>query len=380
MDSLTAVGVIGDGVRAAALSRAVEASPLRLARFGADPAGADWDDIDMADVLVEATDTDPAKAGELLAALTPRIATTVVVATAAATTPVGLLARSVVDPGRFAGLHVFVAGGDARLLELVPTPLTRRETVARLEHLGEILGLPLVLAQDRPGFLVNRLLVPYLNQAIQAYDDGIASAEDIDVAVELGLGYPVGPLRLLDEIGLTEHHRVTSAIHAELPTSDFAPPPLLSRLIASGWHGDQVGNGFFPHPPTAGNLAETEALKDLVRRYAAAINDERWDDLLKLFQEDATISSPLALVTGHAGILRWFQATGKRFSTHVDTVAEVVAKGTMEAGEAAATIDVLAIERSDGRQRDFVAADDFVIEAGRIRSLRMIFDSAALVP
>lgn len=128
----------------------------------------------------------------------------------------------------------------------------------------------------------------------------------------------------------------------------------------------------------AGNLAETEALKDLVRRYAAAINDERWDDLLKLFHEDSTISSPLASVTGHAAILRWFQATGKRFSTHVDTVAEVVAKGTMEAGEAAATIDVLAIERSDGRQRDFVAADDFVIEAGRIRSLRMIFDSAAL--
>ena len=86
--------------------------------------------------------------------------------------------------------------------------------------------------------------MPYLNQVIQAYDDGIASASDIDLAVELGLGYPMGPLELLDLIGLDTHHHATSAAYEDTKDSHFAPPPLLGRMVDAGYLGNKTGNGF----------------------------------------------------------------------------------------------------------------------------------------
>jgi ketosteroid isomerase-like protein len=124
-------------------------------------------------------------------------------------------------------------------------------------------------------------------------------------------------------------------------------------------------------------LGDVARVKQIVYSYAEAINTERWNDLLELFSEDATISSTLASVTGHKRILRWFQATGERFAPHVDQVVEVLVDGTPDAALAAATIDVHAVER-DGTIREFTAADDFVIEGGRIRRLRMVFDTRQL--
>ncbi len=377
MASLRAIGVIGTGPRAAALARAVEASPLDLVRLGSDPAGSDWQEIGAADIVVEAADGDLVNTDRLLRAVSSAVASTVVIASCTATLPIGRLARSVADPGRFAGVHVVAAADEARLLELVPSEQTRLATLARLHGMAERLDLPSVTTKDRPGFLVNRLLLPYLNQVIEAYDDGIASARDIDLAVELGLGYPVGPLRLLDELGLDEHARMTSAVHEALADRRFAPPPLLERLVDAGRLGARAGCGFFPYPPTAEVLDDVSKVKQIVYSYAEAINTERWNDLLELFSEDATISSPLASVTGHERILRWFQATGERFAPHVDQVVEVVVDGTPDAALAAATIEVHAVER-DGTVREFTAADDFVIEGGRIRRLRMVFDTRQL--
>jgi 3-hydroxybutyryl-CoA dehydrogenase len=91
--------------------------------------------------------------------------------------------------------------------------------------------------KDRPGFLIQRLFLPYLNQAVQALDDGIASAQDIDASVELGLGYPVGPLRLLDDLGLSRHAAATATLCLDLADRHFAPPPLLSRRAGLGCDG-----------------------------------------------------------------------------------------------------------------------------------------------
>jgi 3-hydroxybutyryl-CoA dehydrogenase len=374
MASLKAIGIIGNGQRADTLARAVDASPLGLVRLGSDPEGSDWTEIGDADVVVEALDDDLASTDNLLRAVSAVVASTVVIVSSTATLSIGRLARCVVDPGRFAGLHVFADADEVRLFEVVPSERTRPETLARLRSTAAQLGIPSVVTKDRPGFLVNRLLLPYLNQAIEAYDNGIASARDIDLAVELGLGYPVGPLHLLDELGLDEHVRVTSAVYDGLGDWHFAPPPLLGRLADANRLGARAGSGFFAYPPTADRLSEVAAVKQIIYSYAEAINTERWNDLLELFSEDATISSPLASVTGHKGILRWFQATADRFAPHVDKVVEVLADGTLDAGLAAATIEVHAVER-DGTVREFTAADDFVIEGGRIRRLRMVFDT-----
>lgn len=377
MRSVEAIGIIGTGSRAAALARAVEASPVGLIRLGSDPAGADWEEIGAADVIVEAVDADLAGTDALLRAVSAVVASTVVIASSTATLPIGRLARSVADPGRFAGVHVFAAADVARLLELVPSEQTRPATLARLRALAERLDIPAVVTKDRPGFLVNRLLLPYLNQAIEAYDNGIASARDIDLAVQLGLGYPDGPLHLLDGFGLDEHARLTAAVYEDLGDRHFAPPALLERLVDAGRLGAAAGSGFFGHPPTAESLGDVAAVKQIVYSYAEAINAERFNDLLELFSEDATISSPLASVTGHKGILRWFQATAERFAPHVDEVVEVLVDGTPDAALAAATIEVHAVER-DGTVREFTAADDFVIAGGRIRRLRMVFDTRQL--
>jgi 3-hydroxybutyryl-CoA dehydrogenase len=153
------------------------------------------------------------------------------------------LAVSVDSPQRFAGLHFFNPAQLMDLVEVVAAIQTAPETVATLTATAEAVGKKPVSTKDRPGFLLNRLLMPYLNQAVQAYDDEIASAEDIDTAVELGLGYPIGPLRLLDMIGLDVHHHATDAAYAQTRDVHFSPPPLLSRMVDAGYLGKKSGTG-----------------------------------------------------------------------------------------------------------------------------------------
>jgi 3-hydroxybutyryl-CoA dehydrogenase len=113
-----------------------------------------------------------------------------------------------------------------------------------LEAFCNDIGKDPVVVPDRPGFLVNRLLMPYLNDVVQAYDDGLATAEDIDTALELGLGYRMGPLEMLDMIGLDVHHHATRSAYEQLLDRRFAPPPLLDRMVDAGYLGDKTGRGF----------------------------------------------------------------------------------------------------------------------------------------
>lgn len=150
-------------------------------------------------------------------------------------------------PGKVVGLHFFNPAPIMPLVEVVRAVQTSEATVAALTAFAERIGKSPITVHDRPGFLVNRLLMPYLNDVIQAYDDGLASADDIDTALELGLGYPMGPLKLLDLIGLDVHEHATEAAYAATRNPTLSAPPLLRRLVEAGRLGHKTGQGFRDH-------------------------------------------------------------------------------------------------------------------------------------
>lgn len=154
------------------------------------------------------------------------------------------LAASLAVPGRMAGLHFFNPAPVMALVEVVRALQTDADVVADLVAFVEDIGKTPVEVKDRPGFLVNRLLMPYLNDVVQEYDDGLASAEDIDVAIQLGLGYKLGPLALLDLIGIDVHRHATESAYEATLDPQFAPPPLLHQMVAAGYLGTKSGRGF----------------------------------------------------------------------------------------------------------------------------------------
>jgi 3-hydroxybutyryl-CoA dehydrogenase len=147
-------------------------------------------------------------------------------------------------PERVAGLHFFNPAPVMRLVEVVRALQTDQDVIARLVGFVEDVGKDPVEVKDRPGFLVNRLLMPYLNDVVAEYDDGLASAEDIDTALQLGLGYRLGPLAMLDLIGIDVHRHATQSAYDATLDSQFAPPPLLGQMVAAGYLGHKSGRGF----------------------------------------------------------------------------------------------------------------------------------------
>ena len=159
------------------------------------------------------------------------------------------LAAALPNPSRVAGLHFFNPAPATTTVEVVRALQTSEDLIGRLVDLVHGLDdkFPVVV-KDRPGFLVNSLLLPYLNDVIQEYDDGLATAEDIDVALELGLGYKTGPLKMLDSIGLDAHLHATEAAYEATLDARYAPPPLLRQMVAAGRLGNKNGRGFRVDP------------------------------------------------------------------------------------------------------------------------------------
>jgi 3-hydroxybutyryl-CoA dehydrogenase len=154
------------------------------------------------------------------------------------------LATASPRPEQFAGLHFFNPVPLMNVVEVVAALQTSPQVTDRLAAFVTDLGKEPIAVKDRPGFLVNRLLLPYLNDVIQAYDDGLASAEDLDTALRLGLGYKQGPLELLDMIGLDVHQHATGSAYDALRDPAYAPPPLLAAMVAAGRLGNKNGKGF----------------------------------------------------------------------------------------------------------------------------------------
>jgi 3-hydroxybutyryl-CoA dehydrogenase len=161
-------------------------------------------------------------------------------------------------PERFIGLHFFNPVPLMKLVEVVRTVATASDVYDTAFEFAKKLGKVPVRTSDKTGFIVNRLLVPYLLDAIRAYEEGVGSIEDIDSAMKLGCGYPMGPFTLLDFVGLDTTYYITEVMYHEFKERRFASPPLLKRLVMAGWYGRKAGRGFYdysdPNHPKANRL------------------------------------------------------------------------------------------------------------------------------
>lgn len=162
--------------------------------------------------------------------------------------PLVKLAVATSRPGQVLGIHFFNPAQVQTLVELIPALTTAQETVRRAEQLvGQVLGKHAIQAQDRSGFVVNALLIPYLLSAIRMFESGAASREDIDNGMELGCAHPMGPLKLTDLIGLDTVASVADSMYEEFKEPLYAAPPLLLRMVAAGQLGRKAGAGFYPY-------------------------------------------------------------------------------------------------------------------------------------
>lgn len=171
----------------------------------------------------------------------------VVLASNTSSIPIVELAAVTGRPAQVVGMHFFNPVPVMGLIEVVRAITTSDETVEFSRGFGGVLGKTTVLSKDRAGFIVNMLLIPYLNGAVRMLDEGFATREDIDTAVSLGLAHPMGPLQLLDLIGLDTALFVANVLFDEFKEPLFAPPPLLKRMVTAGRLGRKSGAGFYDY-------------------------------------------------------------------------------------------------------------------------------------
>jgi len=157
------------------------------------------------------------------------------------------LAAATKRPDRFGGLHFFNPVPLMKLVEVIRALTTSDETYQTVFAFAQSLGKEPITAPDRPGFIVNRLLVPYLLDAIRAYENGLGTLEDIDKGMKLGCGYPMGPFTLLDFVGLDTTYYIANIMFEEFREPAYAPPPLLKRMVLAGRLGRKSGQGFYKY-------------------------------------------------------------------------------------------------------------------------------------
>jgi len=157
------------------------------------------------------------------------------------------MATGTTRPDRFAGLHFFNPVPVMKLVEVVRALGTSDETIARVTAFARSLGKEPIAARDNSGFVVNRLLVPFLLDAIRAHEQGVGSLDDIDTGMKLGCAHPMGPFELLDYVGLDTVYAIAEIMFTEYREARFAPPPLLKRMVLAGRFGRKTGRGFFEY-------------------------------------------------------------------------------------------------------------------------------------
>ena len=171
----------------------------------------------------------------------------VILASNTSSIPIADLGAATSRPDKVLGMHFFNPVPVMGLIELVRAITTSEDTVEFGRAYGVALGKTTVESRDRAGFIVNALLIPYLNGAIRMLEDGFATREDIDTAIHLGLNHPMGPLQLIDLIGLDTHLFIANVLFEEFKEPTFAPPPLLRRMVTAGRLGRKVSRGFYDY-------------------------------------------------------------------------------------------------------------------------------------
>lgn len=232
---------------AKALDRGKISVQERKALLGRVTGVTDLGSMSDAEIVIEAASEDLQIKSQVFGALHDIVGPDVVLATNTSSIPIAELAMSTARPERVAGMHFFNPPPVMKLLEVVRGLRTSDETVDTARTFGERIGKTVVLSKDRAGFIVNWLLMPYLNSAVRMLEEGFATREDIDEAVVLGLAHPMGPLKLLDLIGLDTALHISNVLFDEFKDPLYAPPPLLKRMVTAGYLGRKTQRGFYEY-------------------------------------------------------------------------------------------------------------------------------------
>jgi 3-hydroxybutyryl-CoA dehydrogenase len=212
-------------------------------------------DLADCDIVIEAIIENLDEKKKMYASLDPIVKKDAIFASNTSSISVTEMMTATKRPERFVGLHFFNPVPLMKLVEVVKTIATAPEVYEAAYEFGKKLGKVPVRTSDKTGFIVNRLLVPYLLDAIRAYEEGVGSIEDIDNAMKLGCGYPMGPFTLLDFVGLDTTYYITHVMYDEFKERRFASPPLLKRLVMAGWYGKKSGRGFYDYSDPANPVA-----------------------------------------------------------------------------------------------------------------------------
>ena len=200
------------------------------------------------DLVIEAVTEDERIKIEVFHRLDATIPPDAILASNTSSIPIANVAAATSRPDRVLGLHFFAPVAAMNLVEVVPTLATSADVVSVAEDFVRLIGKQPIRCKDRAGFLVNVLLIPYLVSAVMLYEDGVAAREDIDDAIKLGCGHPMGLLALCDFIGLDIIHGICASLYEEHKRDEYAAPPLLRRMVSSGHLGRKTGRGFYEYP------------------------------------------------------------------------------------------------------------------------------------
>ncbi len=214
-------------------------------------------DLQSCDIVIEAVTEDLEVKNALWRELDTLCPPQAIFASNTSSLKIAAMAAATKRGDRFVGLHFFNPVPLMPLVEVVRTVTTSDEAFRRAFAFAKSLGKEAVAAKDNSGFIVNLLLVPYLLDAIRAVEHGVATIPDIDKAMQLGCGYPMGPLTLLDFVGLDTTYKIAEIMFAEYQQPHYAPPPLLRRMVLAGMYGKKSGKGFYDYsatPPVVSNL------------------------------------------------------------------------------------------------------------------------------
>jgi 3-hydroxybutyryl-CoA dehydrogenase len=204
-------------------------------------------DLAQCDIVIEAITENPQLKKETYAAIDAIVKKEAIFASNTSSLTITELSMATSRPRQFVGLHFFNPVPLMKLVEVARTILTTDETFKTAFDFAKSLGKEPVSCRDNSGFIVNRLLVPYLLDAIRAFEEGVGSVEDIDKAMQLGCGHPMGPFTLLDFVGLDTTYFITHVMFDEYREKRFASPPLLRKMVLAGRFGRKSGAGFYDY-------------------------------------------------------------------------------------------------------------------------------------